>query len=114
MLSPGIHTTDAKKKDTAKNLRYEHHRAFLEEYSERKQGKLKWSCSQSNFTVGVRGSIKSDDFDSRLAGLRVGVNEKKVREVIATRPIRKFHMAIRTNPEWVKHAVAEERANSEH
>ena len=69
----------------------------------------------------MRGSIKSDDFE--LAGL--GVNEKKVREVIATRTVRKtleisdvmlniFHMAIRTNPEWVKHAVAEERANSEH
>ena len=34
----------------------------------------------------MRGSIKSDDFD-RLAGL--GVNEKKIREVIATRTIRR-------------------------
>ena len=34
----------AKKKDTDKILRYEHHRAFLGEYSKRKLGKLKWSC----------------------------------------------------------------------
>ena len=68
-------------------------------------------------------SIKSDDFDSRLTGL--GVNEKKVREIIATRTIRNFetleisnvmlkifHMVIRTDPEWVKHAVAQELANT--
>ena len=58
--------------------------------------------------MGVSGSIKSEDFDSRLAGLEV--NEKKVREVIATRTVREtleisdamlriFHMAIGTNPE---------------
>ena len=58
--------------------------------------------------MGVRGSIKSEDFDSRLASL--GVQEEKVREVIATRTVRKtlelsdamlsiFHMTIRTNPE---------------
>ena len=67
------------------------------------------------------GSIKSDDSDSRLAGLRV--NEQKVRDVIATRTGRKtqeisdvvlkiFHMAIRTNPEWVKHAVTKVFANT--
>jgi len=71
--------------------------------------------------VGVRGSIKSEDFDSRLAGL--GVHEKKVREVIATRTVRKtlelldamlriFHMSIRTNPEWAKQAVSETLANT--
>ena len=111
----------AKKKDIAKNLRYKHHRAFLEEYSDRKLGRLRWTCTQANFTVGVRRSIKSEDFDSRLAGL--GVNEKKVREVIATRTVRKtqkildamlriFHMAITTNPEWAKHAVSETLANT--
>ena len=110
-----------KKKDIAKNLRYEHHRAFLEEYTERKLGRLRWTCTQANFTVCLRGSIKSEDFDSRLAGL--GVNEKKIREVIATRTIRKtlkmsdamlkiFHMAIRINLEWAKHAVAETLANT--
>ena len=71
--------------------------------------------------MGVRGSIKSEDFDSRLASL--GVQEEKVREVIATRTVRKtlelsdailsiFHMSIRTNPEWAKHAVSETLANT--
>ena len=67
----------AEKKNIAKNLRYEHHRAFLEEYSDRKLGKLRWTCIHANFTVGVRGSIKSEDFDSRLVGL--GVHEEKVK-----------------------------------
>ena len=83
----------AKKKDIAKNLRYKHHRAFLEEYSDRKLGRLRWTCTQANFTVGVRRSIKSEDFDSRLAGF--GVNEEKVRD-----------------PEWAKHAVSETLANT--
>ena len=76
---------------------------------------------QAKLTVGVRRSIKSEEFDSRLAGL--GVNEEKVREVIATRTVRKtlessdailriFHMAIRTNPEWAKQAVSETLANT--
>ena len=71
--------------------------------------------------MGVRGSIKSEDFDSQLAGL--GVHEKKVREVLATRTVRKtlelsdamlriFHMSIRTNPQWAKHAVSEMLANT--
>ena len=72
-----------------------------------------------DFAVGVRGSIKTDDFDSRLAGL--GVNKKKVKEVIAT--IRKtlelsdvmlkiYHMAIRTKPEWVKQSLSKKLANA--
>jgi len=111
----------AEKNDIAKNLRYENHRSFLEKYSDRKLGRLRWTCTQANFTVGVRGSIKSEDFDSRLASL--GIQEKKIREVIATRMVRKtlelsdailtiFHMAIRTNPEWAKHAVSETLANT--
>ena len=70
--------------------------------------------------MGVRGLIKSEDFD-RLASL--GIQEKRAREVIATRMVRKtlelsdailtiFHMAIRTNPEWAKHAVSETLANT--
>ena len=69
--------------------------------------------------MGVRGSIRSEDFDSRLAGL--SVHEEKVREVIATRTVRKtlelsdariFHMAIRINPEWAKQALSETLANT--
>ena len=100
--------TEEPDKDITKDLHYENHRIFLEEYSERKLGRLRWSCTQANFTVGVRGSIKTDDFDTRLAGL--GIPEKKVRRAIAVRTVRKtlelldamlsiFHLSIRTNPE---------------
>jgi len=59
----------AEKRNIAKNLRYENHRSFLEKYSDCKLGRLRWTCTQANFTVGVRGSIKSEDFNSRLASL---------------------------------------------
>ena len=60
--------------------------------------------------------IKTEDFDARLAGL--GIPNKKVRRVIAVRTVRKtlelsdamlsiFHLSIRTNPEWAKHAVSD-------
>jgi len=111
----------AEEKDSLKNLRYENHRSFLEEYSRRKLGRLRWTCTQANFTVGVRGSIKTEDFDTRLAGL--GIPEKKVRRVIAVRTVRKtlelsdamlsiFHLSIRTNPEWAKHAVSDTLVNT--
>ena len=69
----------------------------------------------------MRRSIKSEDFDRQLAGRRV--RETKVREVIATRTVRKtlelsdariFHMAIRINPEWAqaKQALSETLANT--
>ena len=71
--------------------------------------------------MGVRRLIKTEDFDTRLAGL--GIHEKKVRQVITTRTVRKtlelsdtmlsiFHMLIRTNPEWAKHAVSETLENT--
>ena len=108
-------------KDFVKNLRYENHISFLEEYSKCKLGRLRWSCTQANFTVGVRGSIKNDDFDTRLAWLVIP--EKKVRQVIAVRTVRKtlelshvilsiFHLSIRTNPEWAKHAVSDMVVNT--
>ena len=111
----------AEEKDSLKNLRYENHRSFLEDYSRRILGRLSWTCTQTNFTVGARGSIKTEDFDARLAGL--GILDKKVRQVIVIRTVRKtlelsdamlsiFHLAIRTNPEWAKHAVSDTLINT--
>jgi len=111
----------AEKTNIAKDLQYENHRIFLEEYSARRIGRLRWSCTQANFTVGVRGSIKTDDFDTRLAGL--GILERKVRQVIAMRAVRKtlelsdamlsiFYLSIRTNPEWAKHAISDTLVNT--
>ena len=95
--------------------------SWRSEYSKRKLGRLRWSCTQANFTVGVRGSIKTDDFDTRLAG--PGIPEKNVRRVIAVRMVRKtlelsdvllsiFHLSIRTNPEWAKHVVSDTVVNT--
>ena len=85
------------------------------------QQDLSWTCTQTNFTVGARGSIKTEDFDARLAGL--GILDKKVRQVIVIRTVRKtlelsdamlsiFHLAIRTNPEWAKQAVSDTLINT--
>ena len=111
----------AEEKDFTKNLRYENHRNFLETYSNRKLGRLRWTCTQMNFTIGARGSIKTEDFDARLAGL--GIPDKSVRRAIAVRTVRKtlelsdamlsiFHLSIRTNPEWAKHAVSDTLVNT--
>ena len=67
--TPEVPEDWAEKKDIAKDSRYENHRLFLEEYSSRKLGSLRWTCTQVNFTMGVRGSIKTEDFGSRLASL---------------------------------------------
>ena len=77
----------AEEKDSLKNLHYENHRNFLEAHSRLKLGRLRWTCTQANFTVGARGSIKTEDFDARLGGL--GIPDKKVRRVIAVRTVRK-------------------------
>ena len=69
--TPEVPEDWAEKKDIAKDLRYENHRSFLEEYSARKLGSPRWTCTQANFTVGVRGLIKTEDFDSRLVSLRI-------------------------------------------
>jgi len=111
----------AEEKDSFKNSRYENHRNFLETYSKRKLGRSGWSCTQANFTVWARGSIKTEDFDTRLAGL--GIPDKSVRRAITVRTVRKtlelsdamlsiFHLSIRTNPEWAKHAVSDTLVNT--
>ena len=77
--TPEVPEDWAEKKDIAKDSRYENYRLFLEEYSSRKQGSLRWTCTQANFTVGVRGSIKTDDFNSRLAGLGIQGQKSEMR-----------------------------------
>lgn len=119
--TPEVPEDWAEKKDIAKDSRYENHRSFIEEYSSRKQGSLRWKCTQANFTVGVRGSIKTEDFNKRLEGL--GIQGKKIRDEITTRTVRKtleisdamlttFFLAVNTNPEWAKHAVSKVLANT--
>ena len=62
--------------------------------------------------------IKTDDFDTRLAGL--GIPDKSVRRAITVRKTLElsdamlsiFHLSIRTNPEWAKHAVSDTLVNT--
>ena len=118
--TPEVPEDWAEKKDIAKDFRYENHRSFIEKYSSCKQGSLRWKCTQANFTVGVRGLIKTEDFNNRLTGL--GIQGKKIRDEIITRMVRKtfeildaittFFLAVNTNPEWAKHAVSKVLANT--
>jgi len=61
------------RKEDEKIARYKYNLEFINELSE-------WNASQINFTVGVRGSISSQVFTSKL--LKLGVTESRLREEI--------------------------------
>ena len=68
------------RKDTEKTKRYAQILAFINDPS---QGNSRWEATQTNFTVGVRGTIRRDTFFSKLSSL--GVNDFKNREDIRKR-----------------------------
>jgi hypothetical protein len=68
------------RKDTEKTKRYAQILAFINDPS---QGSSRWEATQTNFTVGVRGTIRRDTFSSKLSSL--GVNDFKNREDIRKR-----------------------------
>ena len=95
----------AEKKDTYKSGKYARQRNFIEHLSELRG--MSWTCQQSNFSVGKRGSIRTADFDGRLKQL--GVESGKDRDVILTNAIYKtldltdsllklFFIAIHSSP----------------
>ena len=55
------------RKDSQKSDKYERHRNFIE-YKSRKQG-MNWTCQQANFSVGVRGSVRTSDDRLKKLGL---------------------------------------------
>ena len=61
------------RKDDEKKNWYKYNLEFINELTE-------WNASQINFTVGVRGSIKSQAFTSKFSIL--GVTESRLREEI--------------------------------
>lgn len=96
----------AEKKDTYKSGKYARQREFIEHISELR--KMSWTCKQTNFSVSVRGSIRTADFDDRLKQL--GVESDKDRNVIRTNAIYKtldltdsvltlFFVAIHSSPQ---------------
>ena len=61
------------RKDDEKTAWYKYNLEFINELSE-------WNASQIDFTVGVRGSIKSQAFASKLS--KLDVTESRLREEI--------------------------------
>jgi len=59
----------AEKKEQEKNDRYSSHIGFINHLSHR--GKGGWKASQINFTTGVRGSLHTSQFLTRLESLGV-------------------------------------------
>ena len=58
----------AEKKEQEKNERYSSHLGFINHLSNRK--KSGWKASQTNFTTAVRGSLNTNQFQTRLESLR--------------------------------------------
>jgi len=59
----------AERKELQKNQRYTLHRYFINYLSAFKG--TGWNCSQINFTVGARSSLKMTQFQERLHLIRV-------------------------------------------
>ena len=81
----------AEKKEQEKNDRYSSHLGFINHLSHRE--KSGWKASQTNFTTGVRGSLHTNQFFTRLETL--GVKNKNTREAIRNRTVQ--------NPLYVGH-----------
>jgi len=72
-------------KGQEKNDRYSSHLGFINHLSNRE--KIGCKASQTNFTTGVRGSLHTNQFLTRLESL--GVKNKNTREAIRNRTVPK-------------------------
>jgi len=75
----------AEKKEQGKNYRHSSHLGFINHLSNRE--KSGWKASQTNFTTGVRGSLHTNQFLTRLEPLLV--KNKHTREAIRNRTVQK-------------------------
>jgi len=75
----------AEKKEQEKIERYSSLLGFINHLSHRE--KSGWKASQTNFTTGVRGSLHTNKFLTRLESLRV--KNKNTREAIRNRTVQK-------------------------
>jgi len=82
-----MHTNEdwAEKTEQEKNDRYSSHLGFINHLIHR--GKSGWKASQPNFTTGVRGSLHTNQFLTRLESL--GVKNINTREAIRNRTVQK-------------------------
>jgi len=110
----------AERKELEKNERYGMHLYFINDLSA--LNGRPWNCSQANFTVGARGSLKRTQFQDRLCLLRV--TNSKARDKIPALAVSKtlalldiilelFHVSILRSPEWALSSLPTELANSQ-
>ena len=108
----------AESKEREKNERYAMHRYFIHHIS--KSVGRAWECTQINFTVRARGSIKAAQFSERLQFL--GVQDAKVRDTIRAATVSKtltlsdvmlklFHVSVLRSPEWALSSLPTELSN---
>ena len=87
----------AEKKEQEKNDRYSSHLRFINYFSHRK--KSGWIASQINFTTGVRGSLHTNQFLTRLESLGVKNNNTR------------FFIALNSKTDWTLQNLPTEIVN---
>ena len=94
------------------------HGSFINHLSHR--GKSGWKASQTNFTTGVRGSLHTNQFLTRLESL--GVKNSNTREAIRNRTVQKtlsmsdmilkfFFIALNSKTDWTLQNLPTEIVN---
>jgi len=108
----------AERKEQEKNDRYGPLLGFINHLSHRE--KSGWKASQTNFTTGVRGSLHTNQFLTRLESL--GVKNSNTREAIRNRTVQKtlsmsdmilkfFFIALNSKTDWTLQNLPTEIVN---
>jgi len=108
----------AEKKEQEKNDRCSSHLGFINHFSYRE--KSGWKASQTNFTIGVRGSLHTNQFLTRLESL--GVKNKSMQEAIRNTTVQKtlsmsdmilkfFFIALNFKTDWMLQNLPSEIVN---
>jgi len=110
----------AEKKEQEKNDRYRSHLGFINHLRHRE--KSGWKASQTSFTTGVRGSLHTNQFLTRLKSL--GVQNINTREAIRNRTVQKtlsmldimmilkfFFIALNSKTDWTLQNLPTEIVN---
>jgi len=108
----------AERKEQEKNDRYSSLLGFINHLSHRE--KSGWKASQTNFTTGVRGSLHTNQFLTRLESL--GVKNRNTREAIRNMTVQKtlsmsdmilkfFFIALNSKTDWTLQILPTEIVN---
>ena len=106
----------ADKKEQEENYRYSSQLGFINHLSYRE--KSGWKASQTNFTTGVRGSLHTNQFLTRLESLEEKI--KNTREAIQNRTVqflyvdmilKLFFLALNSKTDWTLQNLSTEIVN---